>query len=49
MLADRLYWLGMAEDLEVELLESKDEGKDVSAFEARAAEILGMDLHDPAK
>lgn len=49
MLSKRLYWLGTAEDLKDEMLESRDEGKDVSAFEERVSEILGMDQNDPKR
>lgn len=49
MLSKRLYWLGTADDLEVEMLESRDEGKNISPYEIKIAEILGMDQNDPER
>lgn len=47
MLKDRLIWVRCADDLETELMQSHDEGKDVRQLEESAMAVLAMDLDDP--
>jgi ADP-ribosylglycohydrolase len=49
MLKDNLQWLTCAEDLTVELLQSRDEGKDITGFEERVKQIKAMNSDDPQR
>lgn len=42
-------WLNYADCLEIELLQSKDEGKDISSYEERIINIKSMDSNDPER
>lgn len=42
-------WFKFSQDLHIELLQAKDEGKDISSFEEKVKKIMAMDEEDPQK